>query len=109
MRFLILQLFKDKNGDFSLREISTVLFVLMTVLSWFVDTFTPLETPEYMFWGFLSLVGVGKFGYSFEKRGSTPAPRIVRIDPPEFAGEALNGPAPPDLADPDFPNDKKEV
>ena len=59
---------KDKNGEYSFREISTVLFVVILITSWAVDTFTCYQVKEYMFYAFSSLVGAGVFGYSLERK-----------------------------------------
>lgn len=65
-------IFKDKDGNYSLREMVTVLFVLVVIISWIADQFLGFEAPEYMFYGFISLVGAGLFGYSLEGRGRNP-------------------------------------
>ena len=59
---------KDKDGEYSLREIATILFVLILIASWAVDTFTRFQVQEYMFYAFSSLVGAGVFGYSLERK-----------------------------------------
>ncbi len=59
---------KDKDGEYSLREITTILFVLILIASWAVDTFTHFQVQEYMFYAFASLVGAGVFGYSLERK-----------------------------------------
>lgn len=62
------QLLKDKNGNTSLREVVTVLFVIVLLVSWIADQFFELQMPEHMFYGFITLVGAGCFGYSIEKK-----------------------------------------
>ena len=59
---------KDKEGQYSFREIATLLFVLILIASWVVDTFTDFKVQEYMFYAFSSLVGAGVFGYSLERK-----------------------------------------
>lgn len=65
---LFKEIFKDKNGFYNMREISTGLFLLMVVVSWIAQQFFGFELPEYMFYGFISLVGAGGFGYSIERK-----------------------------------------
>lgn len=62
------QLFKDKNGNFSLREFATALFILVIIISWAARQFFGKEVPEYMFYTFASMIGAGCFGYSLEKK-----------------------------------------
>lgn len=63
------QLLKDKDGSYNLRELVTLVFVLITIISWVAEQFFGIPIPEYMFYSFVSLVGAGCFGYSIE-RGS---------------------------------------
>lgn len=62
------QLFKDKDGNFSLRELAIALFILVIIISWIAQQFFSLDVPEFMFYSFTSLVGAGCFGYSIEKK-----------------------------------------
>ena len=62
------QLLKDKNGNNSLREVATAIFVLVLLVSWIGEQFFEMKIPEYMFYAFVSLVGAGCFGYSIEKK-----------------------------------------
>lgn len=71
MKGIIHQLLKDKDGNFSLREVITLLYVLMSVISWIAQQFFGNEVPEYMFYAFISMVGAGTFGYSLEKKSNT--------------------------------------
>jgi len=64
----LVQLLKDKNGNHSLREVATALFVLVLLVSWIAAQFFNKQVPEYMFYAFVSLVGAGCFGYSIEKK-----------------------------------------
>lgn len=64
----LLQLFRDKDGNFSLRELATALFILVMVISWIAQQFFRLDIPEFMYWSFVSLVSAGCFGYSLEKK-----------------------------------------
>ena len=68
MKSFLQQLFKDKNGSFSLRELAVALFVLVIITSWVAQQFFGLNVPEFMFYSFVSLVGAGCFGYSLEKK-----------------------------------------
>lgn len=62
------QLLKDKDGNFSLREVITLTYVLMSIISWVSQQFFGMEVPEYMFYAFISMIGAGTFGYSLEKK-----------------------------------------
>ena len=62
------QLFKDKDGNFSLREFVIAIFILVIIISWIAQQFFKREVPEFMFFSFVSLVGAGCFGYSIEKK-----------------------------------------
>lgn len=65
---IIHQLLKDKDGNFSLREVITLLYVLMSIISWIAQQFFGNEVPEFMFYAFISMIGAGTFGYSLERR-----------------------------------------
>ena len=68
MKNFIYQLFKDKNENFSLREVAIALFILVLITSWVAKQFFSLDVPEFMFYSFTSLVGAGCFGYSLERK-----------------------------------------
>ena len=68
MTNFFLQLLKDKNDNYSLREVVILLFVLAILVSWIAEQFFGVSAPEYMFYSFVSLVAAGCFGYSFESR-----------------------------------------
>lgn len=68
MKNFFRQLFKDKNENFSLRELAVALFILVIIVSWIAQQFFHLAVPEFMFYSFVSLVGAGCFGYSIEKK-----------------------------------------
>lgn len=76
MNKFLQQLFKDKNGNFSLRELATGLFIFALILSWIGQQFLGLDIPEFMFYSFSSLVAAGCFGYSLEKKSSNKDPNI---------------------------------
>ena len=61
-------LLKDKGGCYSLREMITLVFVLIIIVSWIGQQFFSIAVPEYMFYSFVSLVGAGYFGYSIERK-----------------------------------------
>ena len=65
------QLLKDKDGNFSLRELFTMLYVLMSIISWVGQQFFGVVVPEYMFYAFISMVGAGTFGYSLERKSKS--------------------------------------
>ena len=62
------QLFKDKNENFSLREVAIAIFILVLITSWIAKQFFSLDVPEFMFYSFTSLVAAGCFGYSLERK-----------------------------------------
>lgn len=68
MKNFIKQLFKDKDGSFSLRELSIALFIGVLIISWIAQQFFSLDVPEFMFYSFSSLVAAGCFGYSIERK-----------------------------------------
>lgn len=72
MKEVILQILRDKDGNFSLREVITLLYVLMSVVSWIAEQFLGIPIPEHMFYAFISMVAAGTFGYSLEKRSNKP-------------------------------------
>ncbi|MEI9909786.1 MAG: hypothetical protein WDO71_08970 [Bacteroidota bacterium] len=68
MKNFFQQLFKDKEGNFSLRELAIALFILVIIISWIAQQFFRLDVPEFMFYSFVSLVGAGCFSYSIERK-----------------------------------------
>jgi len=70
MKTFILQLFKDKNGNFSLREFATALFILAIIASWIAQQFFAKDVPQYMFYTFATMIGTGCFGYSVERKAT---------------------------------------
>lgn len=64
----IQQLFKDKNGCYSIRELATVILIIAMIASWIAKQFFGKEVPEFMFYSFASLVAAGCFGYSLERK-----------------------------------------
>jgi len=65
------QILKDKDGSYNLREMVTLIFVVITIISWIAEQFFGIAVPEYMFYSFVSLVGAGCFGYSIERKTKT--------------------------------------
>jgi len=72
---IIHQLLKDKDGNFSLREVFTMIYVLMSIVSWIGQQFFGVAVPEYLFYAFVSMVGAGTFGYSLERKSKSTTPR----------------------------------
>ena len=68
MKTFFTQLFKDKNGCYSLREVAIALLILALMISWVAQQFFGKIMPEFMFYAFASLIGAGCFGYSLEKK-----------------------------------------
>jgi hypothetical protein len=62
------QILQDTDGSYNLREVVTMIFVIITIISWIAQQFFGLAVPEYMFYSFVSLVGAGCFGYSIERK-----------------------------------------
>lgn len=69
------QLLKDKDGNFSLREVITLIYVLMSIISWVGQQFFGISVPEYMFYAFISMIGAATFGYSLEKKSKDSTPK----------------------------------
>lgn len=68
MNTFIKQILRDKNGCFSLRELTIALLVFIMLASWIAQQFFGKNIPEFMFYSFTSLVAAGCFGYSIEKK-----------------------------------------
>ena len=68
MKEFILALFKDKNGEYSLRELTVCVLLIVIVVSWVAQQFFGREIPEFMFFSITSLLAAGCFGYSMERR-----------------------------------------
>ena len=62
------QILKDKEGCYNLRELVTIIFVVITIISWLAQQFFGMAVPEYMFYSFVSIIGAGCFGYSIERK-----------------------------------------
>jgi choline-glycine betaine transporter len=65
---IIHQLLQDKDGNFSLREVIALIYVLMTIISWAAQQFFGYHVPEFMFYSFISMIGAAAFGYSLERK-----------------------------------------
>jgi hypothetical protein len=70
-REFFLQLLKDKNNSYSLRELVVAVLMLVLVISWVGQQFFNKPVPDSMFFTFASLIAAGCFGYSFEKNNGT--------------------------------------
>jgi hypothetical protein len=68
MKNFFKQLLKDKDGNYSMRELVIGLLVAAILVSWAAKQFFNKEVPEFMFYSFISLVGAGCFGYSIERK-----------------------------------------
>lgn len=68
MKQFLQEIFRDKNGDFSLRESVNALLVMVMIISWIAQQFYNKTIPEFMFYSFTSLVAAGYFGYSLERK-----------------------------------------
>ena len=68
VKTFIRQLFQDKNGNFSIREVVVLVFVLVVIISWLAQQFFGKDIPSFMFCALVSLIAAGCFGYSLESR-----------------------------------------
>lgn len=68
MKDFLKQILQDKNHQYSIRETVILLFVGCIIISWIAQQFLQLPIPEFMFYGFVSLVAAGCFGYSIERK-----------------------------------------
>lgn len=73
MKQFIQELFKDKSGNYSMREIAIALILIALLTSWIAMQFFGKNIPEFMFFSFSSLIAAGCFGYSLEKRNNPPS------------------------------------
>jgi len=71
MNDFLKQILRDKDGSYNLREVVTLTFVVVVLVSWIAQQFFGIAVPEYMFYSFVSIVGAGCFGYSIEKKAKT--------------------------------------
>jgi hypothetical protein len=71
MNDFLKQVLKDKEGNYSLRETVTLMFVAATLISWIAQQFFEIAIPEFMFYAFVSIIGAGCFSYSIEKKTKT--------------------------------------
>ncbi len=74
LKQIILQLLQDKDGNFSLREATALIYVVMSVIAWIGQQFFSLHIPEYMYYSFMSMIGAAAFGYSLEKKSKNQKP-----------------------------------
>ena len=72
MKTFIAELFKDKNGCYSLREVAIALLILALVISWIAQQFFNKPVPEFMFFFLQTLIGAGCFGYSIGTKYKAP-------------------------------------
>lgn len=68
MKKFILDILRDKNGSFSLREVVIAIIITVVVASWIAQQFFSKPIPEFMFYSFVSLIAAGCFGYSIERK-----------------------------------------
>jgi ABC-type uncharacterized transport system permease subunit len=62
------QILKDKDGNYSLREMIALIYVMMSIVAWIAQQFFRSEIPEFMFYSFISMIGASAFGYSLERK-----------------------------------------
>lgn len=68
LKQILHQLIQDKDGNFSLREVLALVYVLMTIIAWVAQQFFGQVIPEFMFYSFISMIGASAFGYSLERK-----------------------------------------
>lgn len=71
LRQIIHQLLQDKDGNFSLREVIALVYMLMSIIAWIAQQFLGRDIPEFMFYSFISMIGASAFGYSLERQSET--------------------------------------
>jgi hypothetical protein len=71
LKDIIHQFLKDKDGNFSMREAISLLYVLLTIIAWIAQQFFGRDIPEFMFYSFISMIGAASFGYSLERKSET--------------------------------------
>ncbi len=71
LKQIIHQLLQDKDGNFSLREVIALVYVLLTIIAWIAQQFFGRNIPEFMFYSFISMIGAAAFGYSLERQSET--------------------------------------
>ena len=69
MKQFIQQVFKDKTGSYSMREVVIAVLLIALLVSWIAKQFFGHDVPEFMFFSLSSLIAAGCFGYTFEKKG----------------------------------------
>lgn len=62
------EILKDKNGYYNLREVVGAICVTVILVGWVSQQFLGFEFPEYMFYGFVSMIASSCFGYSIERK-----------------------------------------
>lgn len=70
LKQILHQLLKDKDGNFSMREVTAAIYILMTIIAWVSQQFFGKDVPEFMFFSFMSMIGAAAFGYSLEKKSN---------------------------------------
>lgn len=68
MKTYIREIFKDKDGRYSFRELAVAILLIMLIISWVADQFFNKPIQEYMFFSIVSLIGAGCFSYSMERK-----------------------------------------
>lgn len=78
MKRFVQNILRDKEGQYNIREVVTLLFVLALLVSWVAEQFCGIPVPEYMFYSFTSLIGAGCFGYSIERKSITHTKKQIQ-------------------------------
>ena len=58
--------FKDKLQNPSGREVTVFILMLIVITSWIAEQFFGKHIPQFMFFGFISLIAAGLGLYTFE-------------------------------------------
>lgn len=68
MKKFLKGILRDKNREYSMRELVVAIFVAATLTAWACQQLLSLHCPEFMFYSFVSLIAAGCFGYSIERK-----------------------------------------
>jgi hypothetical protein len=64
--------FRDKDGNYSLRELVLLLSFLAILACWIGEQFFARQVPQFIFYSFVGMVTAGCFGYSIETARPRP-------------------------------------
>ncbi|PWV45926.1 hypothetical protein [Chitinophaga sp. S165] len=67
MKKFLLTLLQDKNGQYSIREMTVCTLLVALIVSWIIQQLFNKSVPEFMFFTIGGLIAAGLLGYSLEK------------------------------------------